>query len=136
MLLFRCVSHSLSLPLSSCLGCIPPFIGLPFLRSLLKSVFFLVYVVAFCLFLLFVLVFVFVFLVNLFLFLFLSLLCPVLATMSFANYLLVRSLLSAFLPCFLFFVLFFSPKLFRFDLIWFRLSCDDGWIRSGSVNVR
>ena len=25
---------------------------------------------------------------------------------------------------------------FRFDLVWFRLSCDHGWIRSGSVNVR
>ena len=25
---------------------------------------------------------------------------------------------------------------FRFDLIWFRLSCDHGWIRSGSGNVR
>ena len=24
----------------------------------------------------------------------------------------------------------------RFDLFWFRLSCDHGWIRSGSVNVR
>ena len=36
--LFRFVSHSLSLPLSSCLGCIPPLIGLPFLRSLLRSV--------------------------------------------------------------------------------------------------
>ena len=24
----------------------------------------------------------------------------------------------------------------RFDLAWFRLSCDHGWIRSGSVNVR
>ena len=134
MLFFRCVSHSLSLPLFSCLGCIPPLIGLPFLRSLLKSVLFLVYVVAFCLFLLFVLVFVFVFLVDLFLFL--SLLCLVLATMSFANYLLVRSLLSAFLPCFLFFILFFLRTCSRFDLIWFRLSCDDGWIRSGSVNVR
>ena len=22
----------------------------------------------------------------------------------------------------------------RFDLVWFRLSCDYGWIRSGSVN--
>ena len=110
MLLFRCVSHSLSLPLSSCLGCIPPLIGLPLLRSLLRSVLLIVYVVAFCLFLMFVLVFVFVFLVDLFLFL--SLLCSVLATMSFANYLLVRSLLSAFFPCFLFFILFFSPKLF------------------------
>ena len=24
----------------------------------------------------------------------------------------------------------------RFDLVWFRLSCDHGWIRSGSVDVR
>ena len=24
----------------------------------------------------------------------------------------------------------------RFDLVWFRLSCDYGWNRSGSVNVR
>ena len=24
----------------------------------------------------------------------------------------------------------------RFDLVWFRLSCDHGWIRNGSVNVR
>ena len=24
----------------------------------------------------------------------------------------------------------------RFDLVWFRLSCDHGWIRSGSANVR
>ena len=24
----------------------------------------------------------------------------------------------------------------RFDLVWFRLSCDHGWIRSGSINVR
>ena len=24
----------------------------------------------------------------------------------------------------------------RFDLVWFRLSCDHGWIRSGSVNAR
>ena len=106
MLFFRCVLHSLSLPLSSCLGCIPPLVGLPFLRSLLRSVLLIVYVVAFCLFLLFVLVLVFVFLVDLFLFL--SLLCPVLATMFFANYLLVRFLLSAFLPCFFFFFFFFS----------------------------
>ena len=28
----RCVLHPLHLPLSSCLGCIPPLIGLPFLR--------------------------------------------------------------------------------------------------------
>ena len=63
--LFRCVSHSLSLPLSSYLRCIPPFIGLPFLRSLLRSV--LVYVVAFFFIPLFVLLFVFVFLVDSFL---------------------------------------------------------------------
>ena len=25
---------------------------------------------------------------------------------------------------------------FPVDLVWFRLSCDHGWIRSGSVNVR
>ena len=25
---------------------------------------------------------------------------------------------------------------FRFDLVWFRLSCDHRWIRRGSVNVR
>ena len=24
----------------------------------------------------------------------------------------------------------------RFDLVWFRLSCDHGWIRSESVHVR
>ena len=29
---FRCVLHPLPLPLSSCLGCIPPLIGLPSLR--------------------------------------------------------------------------------------------------------
>ena len=28
----RCVLHPLPLPLSSCLGCIPPLLGLPFLR--------------------------------------------------------------------------------------------------------
>ena len=68
--------------------------------------------------------------------LFLSLLCPVLATMSFATYFLVRSLLSAFLPCFFLFFSFFLLNCSRFELIWFRLSCDHGWIRSGSVNVR
>ena len=50
------------------------------------------------------------------------------ATMSFAGYFLVCSLLSAF-PAYL-------GTFFRFDLVWFRLSCDHGWIRSGSVNVR
>ena len=45
-----------------------------------------------------------------------------------AGYLLVRSLLSAF-PAYL-------RTYSRFDLVWFRLSCDHGQIRSESVNVR
>ena len=48
--------------------------------------------------------------------------------MSFAGYILVRSLLSAF-PAYL-------RTFSRFDFVWFRLSCVHGWIRSGSVNVR
>ena len=48
--------------------------------------------------------------------------------MSFAGYFLARSVLSTF-PAYL-------RTFFRFDLVWFRLSCDHGWIRSGSVNVR
>ena len=30
----------------------------------------------------------------------------------------------------------FHAYVFRFHLVWFRLSCEHGWIRSGSVNVR
>ena len=101
-------SYPLPSPLHSCLGCIPPLIGLSSLRF---------YAVAYSLFYClcaFVCVFYF----------FLSI-----ATMSFAGYfLLVRSFLSAFLP--------FLRTYFRFDLVWFRLSCNHGWIRSGSVNVR
>ena len=48
------------------------------------------------------------------------------ATMSFAGYFL--SVL------FCLFSMLISDS--RFDLVWFRLSCDHGWIRSGSVNVR
>ena len=59
----RCVLHLLPLPLSSCLGCIPPLIGLPSLRF---------YAVVTSLFLLFVFS------------IFLSI-----ATMSFAGYFLV-----------------------------------------------
>ena len=66
----RCVLHPLPLPLSSCLGCIPPLIELPSLRF---------YAVVTSLFLLFVFS------------IFLSI-----ATMSFAGYFLVRSLLSSF----------------------------------------
>ena len=85
-----------------CLGCIPTLIGLPFLRF---------YVVVSSLFLLFVF----------------SIFLPI-ATMSFAGYFLVPSLLSAF-PAYL-------RTFFRVDLVRFRLSCDHGWIRSRSVNVR
>ena len=31
--------------------------------------------------------------------------------------------------------LFFSPKVFRFDLFWLRPPCDHSWIRSESVHV-
>ena len=71
--LFRCVLHPLPLPLSSCLGCIPPHIGLPSLRF---------YAVASSLFCT-----VGVFLVMFSIFI---------ATMSVAGYFLVRSLRSAF----------------------------------------
>ena len=94
--------HPLPLPLSSCLGCIPPLIGLPSLRF---------YAVGSSLFLLsvcFVYVLYFI------------------ATTSFAGY---------FLPV-LFCMLSMLISDSRFDLVWFRLSCDHGWIRSGSVNVR
>ena len=98
----RCVLHPLPLPLSSCLGCNPPLIGLPFLRF---------YAVVSSLFLLFM-----------FSIFFLSI-----ATMSFAGYFFARS--PVCFPCYL-------RTFFRFDLVSFRLSCDHGWIRSGSVNVR
>ena len=86
---FRCVSHPLSLPLSSCLGCIPPLIGLSLLCSLLRRVLcdcllFVSYVCAF--------VCVFCFLLIHFYFFPSSM-----ATMSFAGYfLLARSLLYVF----------------------------------------
>ena len=96
----RCVLHPL--PLSSCLGCIPPLIGLPSLRF---------YAVVTSLFLLFVFSIFFC----------LSQRCPLLATfLSFSS------------VCFLAYLRTF----FRFDLVSFRPSCDHGWIRSGSVNVR
>ena len=48
------------------------------------------------------------------------------ATMSFAGYFL------SVLFCMLSMLISDS----RLDLVWFRLSCDHGWIRSGSVDVR
>ena len=70
--IFRCVLHPLPLPLSSCVGCIPPLIGLPSLRFMRLP---LVCFYSLCVF---VCVFYFI------------------ATMSFPVYFLVRSLLSAF----------------------------------------
>ena len=102
--LFRCVLHPLPSPLSSCLGCIPPLIGLPSLRFFMRLPLGCFY----CLCVFFVCVFYFI------------------ATMSF-----VATFLSVLL-C----LLSLLTSDFRFDLVWFRLSCDHGWIRSGSVNVR
>ena len=101
--LFRCVLHPLPLPLSSCLGCIPPLIGLPSLRF---------YAVGSSLFLLSV--------------------CFCLCFLFYRD-----DVYCWLLPCPSFFCLLsmlISDS--RFDLVWFRLSCDHGWIRSGSVNVR
>ena len=94
--------HPLPLPLSSCLGCIPPLIGLPSLCF---------YAVGSSLFLLSV--------------------CFCLCSLFYRDdvlcwLLLVRPFLSL--------SMLISDS--RFDLVWFRLSCDHGWIRSGSVNVR
>ena len=49
--------------------------------------------------------------------------------MFFADKFPVRFLLSVF-PA------FFFGMCSRLDLVWFRLSCDHGWIRSGSGNLR
>ena len=95
--------HPLPLPLSPCLGCIPPLIGLP-------SPAFFMRLALVCFYCLCVFVYVFYFI----------------ATMSFAGYFL--SVLFCLLS------MFISDS--RFDLVWFSLSCDHGWIRSGSVNVR
>ena len=58
--------------------------------------------------------------VFLFMFSILSQRCPLLATSLSVLFCLLSMLISDS----------------RFDLVWFRLSCDHGWIRSGSVNVR
>ena len=102
-LFFCCVLHPLPLPLSSCLGCIPPLIGLPSLRFYVVASSLFLLSVCFCL-----------------CFSFLSRRCPLLAT---------------FLPV-LFCLLSMLISDSRFDLVWFRLPCDHGWILSGSVNVR
>ena len=83
--LLRCVLHPLPLPLSSCRGCIPPLIGLPFLRFMRLPL-----VCFYCL-CDFVKVCVFYFSIY-----FLSI-----ATMSFAGYFLVRSLIMSAFPAYL-----------------------------------
>ena len=98
----RCVLHPLPLPLSSCLGCIPPLIGLPSLRF---------YAVGSSLFLLSV--------------------CFCLCSLFYRDDVLCWLLLAR--P---FLYAFHAHLRFPVDLVWFRLSCDHGWIRSGSVNVR
>ena len=94
--------HPLPLPLSSCLGCIPPLIGLPSLRF---------YAVGSSLFLLSV--------------------CFCLCSLFYRDNVLCWLLLAR--P---FLYAFHAHLRFPVDLVWFRLSCDHGWIRSGSVNVR
>ena len=94
--------HPLPLPLSSCLGCIPPLIGLPSLRF---------HAVGSSLFLLSV--------------------CFCLCSLFYRDDVLCWLLLAR--P---FLYAFHAHLRFPVDLVWFRLSCDHGWIRSGSVNVR
>ena len=94
--------HPLPLPLSSCLGCIPPLIGLPSRRF---------YAVGSSLFLLSV--------------------CFCLCSLFYRDDVLCWLLLAR--P---FLYAFHAHLRFPVDLVWFRLSCDHGWIRSGSVNVR
>ena len=94
--------HPLPLPLSSCLGCIPPLIELPSLRF---------YAVGSSLFLLSV--------------------CFCLCSLFYRDDVLCWLLLAR--P---FLYAFHAHLRFPVDLVWFRLSCDHGWIRSGSVNVR
>ena len=119
-----CLSYPLTLPLSSCLGCIPQLIGLHLLRSLLRNVscgslLFVTYVRAFVQCFCFLLVAYCYFVSSVSLPVWRR--CPLLATF-----------LSIVLS--LFSLLFFLRTCSRFDLVWFRLSCDHGWIRSGSVN--
>ena len=85
--LFRCMSHSLPLPLSSYLGRIPPLIGLPLLRSLLRSVF--------CAYSLFLLLFAMLFVFSVYC---LSRRCPVLATFLLVLLCLISLLISKRIP--------------------------------------
>ena len=103
---FRCVSHSLPLSLSSCLGFLALLLWFRLLRNLLGRMFFLYVSFAF--------VCLFVFCVY-FIFIHFYFWCPFLAAMSFAGYFVVRFLSSVFL-------FFFSPTVFPwFGLVWFGL---------------
>ena len=94
--LFHCVSHLLSLPLSSCLGCIPILKGLPFLRSLLR-IFFLPYAYYVGVFISSAFDFACVICLFVFLFYRLCLFCVVLwQRWSFASYFLACFVLSDF----------------------------------------
>ena len=118
----------LPLSLCSCLSCPSLLIRLPLLRSLLRRTFFLpyaYYVAVVCLFLLLL----FVFLLLVFLFLFVCLFC----ILSWRWCPLQATFISVSLR--LFSLLFFLRPCSRLGLVWFCLSCDHGWIRSGSVDV-
>ena len=131
--LFGCVAHSLSLPLSSCLGYLALLIWLPFLRSLLRRMFFLPcayymwfsFVCLFCFCLSFVSSF--------------SLLslswrrCTLQATFTSASFCLFTMfcfVLFCFLrPCSFPFCFDFSDRVrSRFVSVWLRPSRDHSWI--------
>ena len=109
MILCYSSSHSLSLSLSSYLGCRALLMWLPFFHSLLRSILFLalrvLYVVILCLFCFCLSSASRVSLLNRFL-----------ATMSFAGYFHIRFLLSAFFPICLFCFVFSDRARSRFVL--------------------
>ena len=111
--LFRCVAHSLSLSLTSYLGCLALLISLSFLPY------------AYYMRLSFV-CFAFVS--------WFSLLNPFLATVSFAGYSHARFLLSAFFHVCFFCFVFPRPCSFPVCFGVLFLSCDHSWIRNGPVN--
>ena len=100
-ILFRFLTHSLSLSLSSYLGCLALLVWLSFFRSLLKKrIYYIIFIFlpyAYCMWLS-----LFVSLLFVFYLLFFPLLNPFLVTMSFAGYFHARFLLSAFFPVCLF----------------------------------
>ena len=112
-------------------SCLPVNVT-PFLRSPLGRMLFLPHARIICKIVVFLFVSSAIFVcVYVSCFYVLCLLCPCfLATMFFAGCctFLVRCFLLSAFP------VFPRPRT-RFGLVWFGLSCDHGWIRSGSVNV-